>query len=50
MQHDIHDFLSRMTLEEKAGMCFGLDFRHLKSVERLGIPSRRISSPPAPRA
>ena len=32
-----------MTLEEKAGMCSGLDFWHLKSVERLGIPEVMVS-------
>jgi beta-glucosidase len=28
-----------MTLEEKAGLCSGLDFWHTKAVERLGVPS-----------
>ena len=35
-----------MTLEEKAGMCSGLDFWHLKSVERLGIPEVMVSDGP----
>ena len=35
-----------MTLEEKAGMCSGLDFWHLKGVERLGIPSVMVSDGP----
>ena len=34
----INEVINAMTLEEKAGMCSGLDFWHLKSVERLGIP------------
>lgn len=35
-----------MTLEEKAGMCSGLDFWHLKGVDRLGIPSVMVSDGP----
>ncbi len=35
-----------MTLEEKAGMCSGLDFWHTKSVERLGIPAVMVSDGP----
>ena len=35
----IQNLISQMTLEEKAGMCSGADFWHLKGVERLGIPS-----------
>ena len=35
-----------MTLEEKAGMCSGLDFWHLKHVERLGIPEVMVSDGP----
>ena len=38
MNRDLKKIISQMTLEEKAGMCSGLDFWHLKSVERLGIP------------
>ena len=33
----IQDLVSKMTLEEKAGMCSGADFWHLKGIERLGI-------------
>ena len=33
------DILSKMTLEEKAAFCSGLDFWHTKAVERLGVPS-----------
>ena len=46
MQHDIKKIISEMTLEEKAGMCSGLDFWHLKSVERLGIPEVMVSDGP----
>lgn len=35
-----------MTLEEKAGMCSGMDFWHTKPVERLGIPSIMVSDGP----
>jgi beta-glucosidase len=36
---DIKKLISQMTIEEKASMCSGLDFWHLKGIERLGIPS-----------
>ena len=35
----IKELIAQMTLEEKAGMCSGADFWHLKGVERLRIPS-----------
>ena len=43
MNRDLKKIISQMTLEEKAGMCSGLDFWHLKSVERLGIPEVMVS-------
>ena len=43
MKRDLKKIISQMTLEEKAGMCSGLDFWHLKSVERLGIPEVMVS-------
>ena len=42
----IRDLISQMTLEEKAGMCSGADFWHLKGVERLGIPSVMVCDGP----
>lgn len=42
----IRDLVSQMTLEEKAGMCSGADFWHLKGVERLGIPSVMVTDGP----
>lgn len=46
MARDIKAIISEMTLEEKAGMCSGRDFWHLKSVERLGIPEVMVSDGP----
>lgn len=46
MERDIKKLISEMTLEEKAGMCSGEDFWHLKKVERLGIPAVMVSDGP----
>lgn len=46
MDRDLKSLVSQMTLEEKAGMCSGLDFWHLKGIERLGIPSVMVSDGP----
>lgn len=45
-QRNIPEFLKQLTLEEKAGLCSGLDFWHLKGVERLGVPSVMVSDGP----
>lgn len=42
----IKELVSKMTLEEKASLCSGLDFWHTKGVERLGIPSEMVSDGP----
>lgn len=41
MKENVNLILSQMTLEEKAGLCSGLDFWHFKGVERLGVPAAR---------
>ena len=46
MKRDIKGIIREMTLEEKAGMCSGKDFWHLKGVERLGIPEVMVSDGP----
>ena len=46
MERDLKKIVSKMTLEEKAGMCSGLDFWHLKEVEHLGIPKVMVSDGP----
>lgn len=46
MKRDLKALVAQMTLEEKAGMCSGLDFWRLKGVERLGIPSIMVTDGP----
>ncbi|MBB3110178.1 beta-glucosidase [Paenibacillus phyllosphaerae] len=46
MSRDINNIIAQMTVEEKAGLCSGLDFWHLKGVERLGIPSIMVTDGP----
>jgi beta-glucosidase len=42
----IQGLIKQMTLEEKAGLCSGLDFWHTKGIERLGIPSVMMTDGP----
>lgn len=46
MTRNVKAIIAQMTLEEKAGLCSGLDFWHLKGVERLGIPSVMVTDGP----
>ena len=40
------ELISKMTLEEKVGICSGKDFWNLKGVERLGIPEIMVTDGP----
>ncbi|WP_456277556.1 beta-glucosidase [Bacillus sp. AK128] len=42
----IQQLIEELTLEEKAGLCSGLNFWHTKPVERLGIPSVMVTDGP----
>ncbi|MGG1516611.1 glycoside hydrolase family 3 C-terminal domain-containing protein [Paenibacillus oryzisoli] len=46
MKRDLKGIIAEMTLEEKAGLCSGLDFWHTKGIERLGIPSMMMTDGP----
>ena len=44
--NNIQNLISQMTLEEKAGLCSGADFWHLKGIARLGVPSIMVTDGP----
>jgi beta-glucosidase len=46
MNRDIKLLIKEMTLEEKASLCSGLDFWHLKGIDRLEIPSIMVTDGP----
>ncbi len=43
---DIQDLIAKMTIEEKASLCSGQDFWHLKGIEHLEIPSIMVTDGP----
>ncbi len=45
-QEKIKSLVQQMTLAEKASLCSGKDFWHLKGIERLGIPSIMVTDGP----
>lgn len=46
MNEKVKEILNELTLEEKAGLCSGSDFWHLKSIERLGLSKIMITDGP----
>lgn len=46
MRENFRDLVSKMTLEEKASICSGVDEWNTMPVERLGIPSIRLADGP----
>jgi beta-glucosidase len=46
MTRDIKQIVVKLTLEEKAGLCSGLNFWHTKGIERLNIPSVMVTDGP----
>ncbi|MCL2627971.1 MAG: glycoside hydrolase family 3 C-terminal domain-containing protein [Oscillospiraceae bacterium] len=46
MSKELKELVSKMTLEEKAGLCSGLNFWETKPVERLGIPKIMMTDGP----
>ena len=45
-EFDVNTVLSKMTLEQKADLCSGIDFWHTAAVEELGLPSIMVSDGP----
>lgn len=43
---NVKELIAQMTLEEKIDLCSGVDFWHLKGIERLGIPSVMVTDGP----
>ena len=40
------ELVAQMTLEEKASLCSGKDFWHLKGIERFGLPEIMVTDGP----
>ena len=45
-QKQIQELMGQMTLEEKASLCAGADFWHLRGIDRLGIPQVMVTDGP----
>lgn len=43
---NVEEILSKMTLEQKAGLCSGADFWHTKAYEEIGLPDIMVSDGP----
>ena len=43
---NVKETIKKLTLSEKAALCAGLDFWHLRGIERLGIPSLMVCDGP----
>ncbi|MDX1357541.1 MAG: glycoside hydrolase family 3 C-terminal domain-containing protein [Clostridia bacterium] len=46
MNEKVKAIINQLTLQEKAGLCSGSDFWHLKSVERLGLTEVMVTDGP----
>jgi beta-glucosidase len=46
MERDLNQLIRKLTIEEKARLCSGLDVWRLNGIERLGIPSIMVSDGP----
>ena len=46
MIDEIKTLITKMTLEEKAGLCSGYDFWSTKPIKRLGVPSVMMADGP----
>ncbi|MGN0771919.1 MAG: glycoside hydrolase family 3 C-terminal domain-containing protein [Christensenellales bacterium] len=46
LKNKINDIISKMTLEQKAGLCSGKDFWTTKPIAELGVPSTMVSDGP----
>lgn len=46
MERDLKKIISKMTLEEKASLCSGLNFWQTEPIERLDIPSIMVTDGP----